>query len=201
MSLINIVNNSEDHLQLGIYTTRPTENVEQSAWITQSLNSHTSASFSARQKFTVHANYGNKLAPDGGQKTNSMQFLEGAAKFQVVNAGAEGEQNTKLKIEQLFEDLVPNKVSLHNMSNQGIWAHIERAEGGSFAPVMMSPGAVLIEDVSAMPFYLAIIKHLVTSSDEPIGELIHLPATAITSGQTATITGSNWRGYTIALSE
>lgn len=132
-------------------------------------------------------------------QTNALSFLEDTARFQILSATSQDKEATGGYIKQLFTDLELNKVRLENNFTVGVMSHIQKDNVDIFAPQVLWPGAVRIEDVRSS-LYLAVVGQFVFRGTQLVDEDIQMTETPILEGGTAVVTGSMWQGYSIAAS-
>ena len=153
------------------------------------------------ESFTVFANYSFDRAtredPDAGNRTNVIQFDEATARFVVGPVQSQDRRASAATITQLFDGLVINEARIENRFSCGVWGHITKDGNDVYAPQVISPGALLMEDLRAT-FYLAVISQFVSQGDRLIQEELSLTETAVLEGGAVTVRGSKWDGYELA---
>jgi hypothetical protein len=129
--------------------------------------------------------------------TNVVEFSENTARFQALSVDSQDKRATGAKVVQLFSDLVLNEVRLENEFGLGLLSHIQKDNQDIFAPQVLWPGGVRIEDVRST-LYLAVVSQFVYKGARLVDEEISMTETPILEGGAATVTGSMWKGYAIA---
>jgi hypothetical protein len=132
-------------------------------------------------------------------KTNTVNFLETTARFQILSATSQDKQTAGAYITQAFTDLSLNEVHLENDFGIGVLSHVQKDHVDIFAAQVLWPGAARIEDVRST-YYLAVIGQFVFQGSRLVDEDIQMSETAILDGGTAVVTGSMWKGYSITTS-
>src|SRR5262249_29892343 len=100
---------------------------------------------------------------------------------------------------QVFNGLQTNEVRLENDFSQGVLSHIQKDNVDIFAPQVLWPGAVRIENILST-LYLAVVGQFVFQGSQLLDEDIQMTETPILEGGTAVVTGSMWKGYSISTS-
>jgi hypothetical protein len=129
-------------------------------------------------------------------KTNVASFNVTTARFQLQSVASQDKQATGGDIKQVFNDLQPNEVRLENNFALGVMSHIQKDNVDIYAPQVLWPGAVRIEDVRST-LYLAAVGQFVYQGNRLVDEEIQMTETPIMEGGTALVTGSMWKGYSI----
>ena len=132
-------------------------------------------------------------------KTNTVSFLETTARFQILSATSQDKKATGAYVNQVFNDLELNEVRLENNFALGVMSHIQKDGMDIFAPQVLWPGAVRIEDVRSS-LYLAVVSQFVFHGNQLVDEEIQMTETPILEGGTALVTGSMWKGYSLVAS-
>ena len=151
--------------------------------------------------YQAYANYSsdgtNRDDPDGGNQTQILSFNEYTARFVVGSATSQDARATAATISQVFTGLVTNEVRMENQFGTGVWSHITKDGDDVYAPQVLWPGAVRMEDIRAS-FYLAVVSQFTYKGVRLVDEEISLTESELIEGGTATITGSMWDGYQIS---
>ena len=129
-------------------------------------------------------------------QTNTVNFLQTTARFQILPATSQDNMATGAYITQVFTGLQTNEVRLENSFSQGVLSHIQKDNVDIFAPQVLWPGAVRIENIIST-LYLAVVGQFVFQGSQLLDEDIQLTETPIVAGGTAVVTGSMWKGYSI----
>ena len=151
--------------------------------------------------YTIFARYSmDPNRPDAIQNTtNTISFTETTARFDIESHESQDRRAHGAVVEQKFNGLVLNEVRVTNNFGMGVWGHIQKDGTDVFAPQVIWPGAVLMEDLRSK-LYLAVVNGLTWLGDNLVPEEISLTETPILEDQVATVTGSMWKGYSIAVS-
>ncbi|HSR51507.1 MAG TPA: hypothetical protein VLV83_11805 [Acidobacteriota bacterium] len=156
------------------------------------------------QDYQVYANYSfdpnERNDPDAGNRTAIINFAEYTARFLVQSATSQDQRASAATITQVFTDLVMNEVRIENSFGYGVWGHVTKDGDDVYAPQVIWPGGVLMEDIRSS-FYLAVVAQFVYKGDRLVDEEISLTETEVLEGGTATVTGSMWEGYQISVTE
>jgi hypothetical protein len=132
-------------------------------------------------------------------QTNTVAFDETTARFQLQSVASQDKRSSGAYINQVFNDLVLNEVRLENNFALGVLSHIQKDNVDIYAPQVLWPGAVRIEDVRST-LYLAAVGQFVFQGSQLVDEEIQMSETPILEGGTALVTGSMWKGYSIVSS-
>lgn len=203
MPTITIINNTPEAVRIAIYrkpVLLPT--LSTIAWrIAEPPPNGGQTIVQIPEDFAVFANYSFDPAtqedPDAGNRTNVVQFGEDTAKFVVGTVQSQDRLVNAATITQTFDGLVVNEARIENRFSCGVWGHITKDGNDVYAPQVISPGAVLMEDLRET-FYLAVISQFVSQGDRLVEEETSLTETAILEGGTVAVSGSKWKGYAIA---
>lgn len=154
-------------------------------------------------EFAVYANYAdsndNRNDPNAGNRTAVLPFGEVTARFLISSVSSQDMRASAASISQVFVNLVPNEVRVENKFDTGVWTHVTKDGDDIYAPQVLPPGSVRMEDVRST-LYLAVVAQFVYKGTRLVDEEITLTETPILEGQTAVVTGSMWNGYEIATS-
>lgn len=131
--------------------------------------------------------------------TNTVNFLETTAYFQINSRTSQDKQSPGAVINQVFSGLQLNEVRVENKFALGVLSHIQKDGVDIFAPHVLWPGAVRIENVIS-DLYLAVVGQFVFQGSQLMDEEIQMTETPILEGGTALVTGSMWQGYSIVAS-
>lgn len=129
-------------------------------------------------------------------QTNIVSFLQTTARFLVLSAASQDNKATGAYVQQVFTDLIANEVRLENNFNLGVLSHIQRDGVDIFAPQVIWPGHVRMENVLST-LYLAVVGQFVSQGSQIGYEDTQMTETPILEGGTAVVTGSMWKGYSI----
>lgn len=206
MSQITIVNNTDDNevVRIAIYkrpAKRPT--LETIAWrVIAPPPSGGQTIVTIPQQYSVYANYSfdpdERKDPDAGSRTRVIQFAETTARFCVQSRDSQDGRASAASLTQSFNELVLNEVRIENHFSTGVWGHITLDGEDVYAPQVIWPGGVRMEDLRST-FYLAVVAEFVNQGDRLVDEEVSITQTPILSGGTAVVTGSMWTGYSIDL--
>ena len=198
MPTITIKNNTADNPMIGIFRRSiKTPTLSAVAWKVILPPSHGIAVIEITDEFESYVNYGDRSDPNGGNRTAPIGFTGTTAKFIAEPSGQGAKSDIILK--KSSEDPTPDEVSISNNAGEGVWGHITQLGSDIYPPQVIWPGGVLIEDIRG-PYLLAIVGDQIREGDRLVEEEVSQTQTPILPGQTATVTGSRWDGYSIAVS-
>lgn len=150
--------------------------------------------------FEAFANYSldalDRNDPWAGNQTAVITFSEYTARFVVATAVSQDTRASAATLTQVFNDLVLNEVRMENKFGTGVWGHITKDGDDIYAPQVIWPGGVRMEDLRSS-LYLAVVGEFVNKGSRIVDEEISLTEVEILEGGTASVTGSMWEGYTI----
>jgi hypothetical protein len=203
MSQITIVNTTTEAVRIAIYrkpVLLPT--LSTIAWrIVEPPPNGGQTIVQIPETYTVFANYSydevERENPNAGNRTNVIQFGEETARFVVSSVPTQDRQANAATIKQSFDGLVMNEVRIENQFGYGVWGHITKDGDDVYAPQVLWPGAVMMEDLRET-FYLAVVGQFVFKGDRLVDEETSITETEVLAGGTVTVTGSKWKGYAIA---
>jgi hypothetical protein len=132
-------------------------------------------------------------------QTNTVTFLQTTARFQILPVTSQDNKASGAYVTQVFTGLQTNEVRLENDFSQGVLSHIQKDNVDIFAPQVLWPGAVRIENILST-LYLAVVGQFVFQGSQLLDEDIQMTETPILEGGTAVVTGSMWKGYSISTS-
>lgn len=150
--------------------------------------------------FQAYANYSDgpdRNNPKGGNQTQVLDFSEYTARFVVSSMPGSQPSSTVATITQAFTGLVTNEVRMENQFGTGVWSHIALDGDDLYAPQVLWPGAVRMEDIRGS-FYLAVVSPFIYSGIRLMDEETSLTEIELVVGGTATVVGSMWDGYNIS---
>jgi hypothetical protein len=156
------------------------------------------AGFTVYAEYSLDPNQPDPTAPGAtAYTTNVLSFAETSARFLVNAAPSKDHAATGAVITQTFDGLVLNEVSILNTFGLGVVSHLQKAGHDIYAPQVLWPGSVRIEDIRNSTLYLAVAGPFVGQGGPLFDEEISLTETPILEGGTAVVTGSLWKGYSI----
>lgn len=129
-------------------------------------------------------------------QTNLVPFNETSARFIISSVRSQDKQAPGAVINQVFTDLVLNEVRMENNFGIGVLSHVQKAGQDIYAPQVLWPGGVRMEDIRTT-LYLAVVSQFLYQGGRLVDEEIQMTETPILEGGTATVTGSMWKGYSI----
>lgn len=132
-------------------------------------------------------------------QTNVVSFPETTARFQILAATSQDKKATGAYISQVFTDLMPDEVHLENNFGIGVLSHIQRDNVDIFAPQVLWPGQVRIENILST-LYLAVVGQFTFQGSALSDEDTQPTETPILEGGIAVVTGSMGKGYSITVS-
>jgi hypothetical protein len=131
-------------------------------------------------------------------QTNIVSFLQTTARFQILTPTSQDKRASGAYVSQVFNDLVSNEVRMENNFTLGVLSHIQKGGVDIFAPQVLWPGNVRIEDILST-LYLAVVGQFVFLGSQLLDEDIQMTEMPILEGGTAVVTGSMWNGYSITV--
>jgi hypothetical protein len=129
-------------------------------------------------------------------QTNHCPFNETSARFIVSAVRSQDKQASGAVMTQVFTELVLNEVRMENNFGIGVLSHVQKAGQDIYAPQVLWPGAVRMEDIRT-PYYLAVVSQFLFQGNRLVDEEIQMTETPVLEDGTATVTGSMWKGYSI----
>lgn len=206
MSQITLLNQTSELVRIAIYK-KPVlvPTLETIAWQIVNPPPGGQTVVPVPEDFDVFAEYtGDPNNPDPSlpnatvYTTNTVNFGETSARFIISSVKSQDTMATGAVISQTFNDLVLNEVRLENSYGLGVVSHIQKAGQDLYAPQVLWPGGVRIEDVRST-LYLAVVSQFVFLGSRLVDEEISITETPILEGSTAIVTGSMWKGYSITV--
>ena len=153
------------------------------------------------ENYTVFANYSynetEREDPNAGNRTNLVNFAEETAKFIVSSVATQDRRANAATITQSFDGLVMNEARIENQFGYGVWGHITKDGDDVYAPQVIWPGAVMMEDLRES-FFLAVVGQFVYKGDRLVQEEISITEKEVLAGGTVSVTGSKWTGYALS---
>jgi hypothetical protein len=206
MSTITIVNNADNYevVRVAIYW-RPVgaTTLNTIAWrVVSPPPGGGQTVIAIPDNFGVYANYPSQgddpNDPNAGNRTPILSFNEYTARFVIGTSVSQDSQVTTAAIAQVYTDLVLNEVRIDNDFSNGVWTHITKDGDDIYAPQVVWPGAVRIVDIRPS-LNLAIVSPSLSSAGRLADEVTTRVQTSIHEGETATVLGSMWKGYSITV--
>ena len=203
MSTITVINHTSETVRIAIYqkpVVQPT--LATIAWqIIEPPPDGGQTVVNVPSDYQAYANYSyntiERNDPDSGNRTAVLPFSENTARFVISSVTSQDQHASAASIKQVFTDLVMNEVRMENQFNYGVWSHITKSGQDIYAPQILWPGGVRMEDIRST-LYLAVVAQFVTSGSRLLDEEISITETPVVEGGSATVTGSMWAGYSIA---
>lgn len=203
MSQITIVNNTVEAVRIAIYrkpVLLPT--LSTIAWrIVEPPPNGGQTIVQIPETYSVFANYSYNEAeredPNAGNRTNVIQFAEDTARFIVSSVPSQDRRANAATITQSFDNLVMNESRIENKFGYGVWGHITKDGDDVYAPQVIWPGAVMMEDLRET-FFLSVVSQFVYKGDRLVQEETSITETPVLAGGTVAVSGSKWKGYAIA---
>ncbi len=207
MSQITIINGSTDLVRVAIYkkpVLQPT--LDSVAWQIVAPPPGGQTVVPIPEDYQAFAQYSLDLNnPDPTSsgltvyQTNVVSFNETSARFIISSVRSQDTQASGAVLSQVFTDLVLNEVRMENNFGIGVLSHIQKAGQDIYAPQVLWPGGVRMEDIRTS-FYLAVVSQFQYQGGSLVDEETQMTETPILEGSTATVTGSMWKGYSITTS-
>ena len=152
------------------------------------------------ETYQTYANYSydpdERDDPTAGNQTQVITFTEATARFVIASATSQDTRASAATITQVFTDLILNEVRVENQFGYGVWSHITKDGDDIYAPQVLWPGAVRMEDVRSS-FFLAVVAQFVNKGSRLVDEEISITETEVLEGGVAIVTGSKWKGYSL----
>ncbi len=204
MSQLTIINDSTDLVRIAIYkkpVLQPT--LQTIAWqiVAPPPGGQTVVpipeDYQAFAQYSLDLNNPNPTNPNiTVYQTNVLPFNETSARFIISSVLSQDTQSSGAVLAQVFTDLVLNEVRMENNFGIGVLSHIQKAGQDIYAPQVLWPGGVRMEDLRTT-FYLAVVGQFQYQGSNLVDEETQMTETPILEGGTATVTGSMWKGYSI----
>ncbi len=202
MSTITIINNTKEVVRCAIYrkpVLLPT--LATIAWrIVEPPPGGGLTVVQIPDNYAVFANYSfdpvERNNPSAGNRTNVVPFAENTARFTVDNATSQDRRANAAVMSQTFDGLVMNEVRIENNFGYGVWGHITKDGDDVYAPQVLWPGGVLMEDLRAS-LYVAVVAQFVFKGSRLVDAETSLTETEVLEGGTLSVTGSMWDGYAL----
>lgn len=205
MSTITIVNNADNNevVRIAIYWSPATPTLSTIPWrVVTPPPGGGQTIITIPDDFGVYANApspGNDPNdPNAGNRTDVLTFNEYTARFVIGTAASQDSQALTPTITQVFTDLVLNEVRIDNDFSSGVWTHITKDGSDIYAPQVVWPGAVRMVDIRPN-LHLALVSQSNSSESRAVDEVTTVAQTLIMEGQTASVVGSMWKGYSITV--
>jgi hypothetical protein len=203
MSQITVINNTPEVVRIAVYrkpVLLPT--LSTIAWrIVEPPPNGGQTIVQIPENYAVFANYSfdevEREDPNAGNRTNIISFSEDTAKFIVGTATSQDRRATAATLVQSFDGLVMNEARIENQFGYGVWGHITKDGDDVYAPQVIWPGAVMMEDLRES-FFLAVVGQFVFKGDRLVQEETSLTEAEVLGGGSAVVTGSKWKGYAIS---
>ena len=203
MAQIGLINNTIENIRIAVFK-KPYKapSLKVVAWRIESLpNTGGNTSVDIPSNYEVYINYsldpGIRNDPNGGIKTAPIKIDVQTAKFLVREEPTTDKGGKVATLNRVFNDVVGNEIQLENQASFGVWGHILLDSKDVYPPQVITPGRTLMEDVRS-PIYLAVIDEFVMRGNIiKVEELSSSPVEVLT-GDTVTITGDRWQGYSLA---
>ena len=201
MAQITIVNNTSENIRVAIFKKpykQPT--LSTIAWEVVTAPQSGNTNIQLPSNYSVYVSYSNDPAsrddPNGGNKTVRLSIDEPTAKFIVVEKKENDQTSSIVALEKVFQDLVENEVHIVNQASFGVWGHAMLNDQDVYPPQIITPGRTLMEDVTS-PHHIAVVDEFVNRGNVvKVEELSSLPI-EILDGDTVTVTGNKWDGYSL----
>ncbi len=205
MAQITIVNDTEEVVRIAIYK-KPVlvPTLDTIAWqIIEPPPNGGQTIVQIPSDYEAYANYSfnesERADPDAGNRTRIVSFSESTARFVVAGASGQDPRASAATLTQVFTGLVQNEVRMDNQFSTGVWGHITKDGDDIYAPQVIWPGGVRMEDIRGS-LYLAVVAQFDYKGARLVDEEISLTETEVLEESTATVSGSMWAGYDIVIS-
>jgi hypothetical protein len=201
MSQITLINHTNEIVRLAIFKQSVrTPTLASIAWKVAAPPPGGRQTITIPSDFEVLARYSpNPANPaDLSCSTAPVVFAETTALFNITAVTSQDQMSSGAVITQSFEDLVMNEVRVINQYGIGCEVSICKAGDALYAPQVVWPGALLMEDVRSS-MYVAVVAQFTRSGQRLVQEEISLTQTEIQEGGAITVTGSMWNGYALTV--
>jgi hypothetical protein len=199
MSQITLINRTNELVRLAIFrqsVLNPT--LASIAWKVAAPPPGGSQTIEIPAGFDVVARYSSNPSnpADLSCSTAPVAFTETTARFTINAVTSQDGMTSGAVITQSFEELVLNEVRVFNTYGIGCEVSIRKAGDALYAPQVVWPGAMLMEDVRSAMF-VAVVAQFTRSGQRLVQEEISLTQTELLEGGVLTVTGSMWTGYAL----
>lgn len=127
-------------------------------------------------------------------RTETVPFAETTAAFSIGSVASQDRRANGATITQTFDGLVMNEVRVFNNFGVGVQAEICRDGDPIYAPQVIWPGGLFMEDVRAT-LYVAVVSQFTYKGQRLVQEEISQSAIPVLEGGVLVVTGSMWTGY------
>ena len=202
MSSITIINQTAEPLRIAIFKhSHELPGLDAIVWQVVMPSPGGQTVVQVPDRFEVFGNYSSSpyelKDPTTENKTNTISISGYTGTFEFTEANPE-QIGTRISLAQTFDDLVPGEIRLRNTASIGVWGHIAFDGADIYAPQVIWPGGVMVEDVTP-ELWVALIPDLVTPGTIMKPEQAGGAAVEIREGQVATVTGSEATGYSVTV--
>ncbi len=148
---------------------------------------------------SVFAQYSNDLSNPSNLvcETAHIPFAETTASFNISSLMSQDSRASGAVITQTFNNLVMNEVRIYNNYSIGCLVTIAKNGDAIFAPQVIWPGGLLVEDVRS-PFYVAVVSQFAYKGKRLVHEEFSQTQIEVLEGDSVTVTGTQWKGYSLA---
>jgi hypothetical protein len=203
MSSVTLKNSTNEVVSLALYkvpVVRP--GLDAIAWKIVSPPPGGYATVNIPDSHAVTARYsGNSADPASlDTQTAALAFSETTAAFSIDAIASQDRHASGAVITQRFEDLVMNEVRIVNNYGVGVEAAILLDGSPIYAPQVVWPGALLVEDIRSS-IHVAVVAPFTRKGDRLVQAEYGLTQTEVLEGGTLIVTGSIWTGYALSAAE
>jgi hypothetical protein len=201
MSYITLINNSAETVRLAIFQ-KPVLNptLATIAWQIAAPPPNGGTSIvQIPSDFALQAGYSSDPANPSNLDTwtASTPFAETSASFSIDGIPSQDSRANGAVINQSFNNLVLNEVRVVNKFSVGVQVSIYRGEDPIYAPQVVWPGGLFMEDVRAS-MYVAVVSQFTYKGQRLVQEEISLTQLEVLEGDSLAVTGSMWKGYSLS---
>ena len=200
MSHITLINKTEETVCLAVFqkpVRRPT--LDTIAWQIATPPPGGSSMVRIPTDFRLDVRYSHDPARPAHLDTcaKPVSFAETSASFTIDGIASQDGLANGAVINQVFNDLVLNEVQVVNKFSIGVEASILRGGDPIYAPQIIWPGGLFMEDVRAS-MYVAVVSQFTKKGQRLVQEELSLTHVEVLEGDSLIVTGSKWTGYALA---
>lgn len=200
MSTITLINQTNETVRLALFQ-KPVLNptLATIAWRIASPPPGGNQTVQIPSDFTLQASYSSDPAQPQTLdiRTDTVTFAETTATFSIDSVASQDRRADGALISQKFDNLVMNEVRVVNNFGLGVQAEICRNGDPIYAPQVIWPGGLFMEDVRAS-LYVAVVSQFTYKGQRLVQEEISLTQTEVLEGGVLVVTGSMWTGYQLS---
>jgi len=202
MATIKLVNNTQENIRIAIFK-KPYKapSLKVVAWHIEPLPIKGKKEITIPTHYEIYINYSldpkERDDPQGGTKTAAITIDTHTACFIVKEEHLDVKQDAAVVLERVFTDVVANEIQIENQASFAVWGHILLDGRDVHPPQIITPGRTLMEDVRS-PLHAAVTDEYASPGDIFKPEALLSESKEILTGDTVTISGSKWDGYSLS---